>query len=142
MEVLDDISITSLSEAELGRKYLYSEGSECSATKTVTGAAAGGRSQTAAKSGKAHTLTGARVARREQVERGREEEFEAFHYKRAYMKEMAMGGSDRRGTHSAGRRGEEKGRGVDASFRGQPQFDIRPDWQVSKVNLRGVMPQK
>ncbi|CAH2106570.1 unnamed protein product [Euphydryas editha] len=61
MEILEDISLTSLSETYLERKRFYSVGSEDSATETEAGVAAKSKSRLAAKRGKAHTLTSARV---------------------------------------------------------------------------------
>ncbi|CAH2106571.1 unnamed protein product [Euphydryas editha] len=71
MEILEDISLTSLSETYLERKRFYSVGSEDSATETEAGVAAKSKSRLAAKRGKAHTLTSARVDLRECVVRGR-----------------------------------------------------------------------
>ncbi|XP_045448244.1 uncharacterized protein LOC123656621 [Melitaea cinxia] len=56
------------------------------------GASVGARSRPAAKRGKAPTLTGARAALRERVEKDRENEFEASLLKRVYRKEKVVGG--------------------------------------------------
>ncbi|CAH2097403.1 unnamed protein product [Euphydryas editha] len=91
VEILEDISITSLSETDLGRKRLYSGGSEGSATETGAGVAAAGKTRSAAKRGRAPTLTSARAALRERVERDREDGFEAALQRRAFCKQKEVG---------------------------------------------------
>ncbi|CAH2085022.1 unnamed protein product [Euphydryas editha] len=92
MEELEDISITSLSETDLGRKRLYSGGSENSAPETEADLAAKKKSRSAAKRGKAHTLTSARAALRERVERDCEDGLEAALQNRAFCKQKEVGG--------------------------------------------------